>query len=131
MKTRAALLMIVPAVAFFLLSFVGPLILVGRLSFFETDYVKSVYVGLVNFGKSFKDAYFLKSFVNVGWFVLGISPASIAISYGITSFLHDLPKRPEVRRAWLVPIQEFFNGKISAEEVLDRFEAEANRVLAE
>jgi ABC-type glycerol-3-phosphate transport system substrate-binding protein len=57
--------------------------------------------------------------------------AALARTAGLMDVGVYLPKRPEVRRAWLVPIQEFFNGKISAEEVLDRFEAEANKILVQ
>lgn len=93
MKARAALLMILPAGVFFLLSFVGPILLVGRLAFLKTDYVTSAFVGLKNFAESFRDKYFLKSFANVFWFVLPLAPAGIAMSYGIASFLTGFGQR--------------------------------------
>lgn len=40
------------------------------------------------------------------------------------------PRVKEVNAAWKIPIQEFMEGKITAQQVLDRFEAEANKVLA-
>lgn len=85
--------MVVPAGVFFLLSFAAPMFLAGRLSFFATDYVSSKFVGLENFAKALKDPYFIKSFANVFWFVLGIAPGSILMGYWIASFLFDLDRR--------------------------------------
>ncbi len=60
---------------------------VGRLSLFSTDYVTRQFVGLGNYWRAFQDPYFMKSFMNVIWFVLGIAPASILVGYWIASFL--------------------------------------------
>ena len=79
--------MIAPAGLFFLLSFAVPLVMVGRLSLFKTDYVKSAYIGVANFVRAVKDPYFVRSFANVFWFVLGIAPFSLLSAYWIASFL--------------------------------------------
>ena len=41
------------------------------------------------------------------------------------------PRAKEVSALWLEPIQLFMDGKITAQQVLDRFETEANKVLAQ
>ena len=79
--------MLTPAIGFYLLTFAAPMIIVGRLSLFSTDYVTKQFVGLGNYLRAFQDPYFTKSFVNVVWFVLGIAPASILMGYWIASFL--------------------------------------------
>ena len=40
------------------------------------------------------------------------------------------PAIREVNAAWKLPIQDFMEGRITAQAVLDRFEAEANTILA-
>ena len=51
-----------------------------------------------------------------------------------TAGLMDLgsmnPRIRQVNAAWKIPMQEFMEGKITAQAVLDRFEAEANKILA-
>jgi ABC-type sugar transport system permease subunit len=79
--------MIAPAGFLFLLTFAMPFVLVGRLSLFSTDYVTQQFVGLGNYLRAFRDPYFMKSFTNVIWFVLGIAPASILMGYWMASFL--------------------------------------------
>jgi multiple sugar transport system permease protein len=93
MKLRAALLLILPAGAFFLLSFAIPMVLVGRLAFFATDYLKYEYVGVRNFLEAVRDPYFLRSFANVGWFVLMIAPAGILLPYLVAMFLQGFSRR--------------------------------------
>jgi ABC-type sugar transport system permease subunit len=87
MNKRAALLMLIPAAGFYILSFAAPMVLVGRLSFLRYNYVESVYVGFDNFVSAVKDPYFLKSFVNSWIFVLFAVPLSLTVSYKIASFL--------------------------------------------
>ena len=41
------------------------------------------------------------------------------------------PRAREVSAAWKIPIQQFMDGEITAQEVLDRFEAAANKILGE
>lgn len=112
MKTGAALLLIAPAGVFFLLSFLGPIILVGRLSFFATDYVTSEFVGLVNFMNALRDAYFLKSFANVFWFVLFIAPASIIVAYKIASFLQGFGKRIQAAGRFICYVPSLTSGLV-------------------
>ena len=56
--------------------------------------------------------------------------AKLAPEAGIMDLGGMHPRAREVSDAWKIPIQEFMEGTISAQEVLDRFEAEANKILA-
>jgi ABC-type glycerol-3-phosphate transport system substrate-binding protein len=56
--------------------------------------------------------------------------AKIAATAGLMDLGSLEPKASEVNQAWKDPIQLFMDGKISAQEVLNRFEAEAKRILA-
>lgn len=51
-----------------------------------------------------------------------------------TAGLMDLgalePKATEVNQAWKLPIQDFMDGRLTAQQVLDQFEAEAKKILA-
>jgi ABC-type sugar transport system permease subunit len=112
MKTRAALLLAAPAIVLFLLSFAAPLVLVGRLSFFATDYITSEFIGLANFANAFHDPYFLKSFVNVFWFVLLIAPASILSSYRIAGFLHGFGRKMQAAGRFVCYVPSLTSGLI-------------------
>mgnify|MGYP001566114044 CR=1 FL=1 len=79
--------MLLPAIGFYLLSFAAPLIIVGRLSLFQADYVREVYVGLGNYAHALSDRFFLKSFVNAFLFVGMIVPPLVVVSYTVASFL--------------------------------------------
>jgi ABC-type sugar transport system permease subunit len=86
-KTWAALLLILPALASFGLGFGAPMVMVGRLALFETDYVIEKFVGLKNFAEIFRDKQFLGSFVNVLIFVVPLVPITILLTYGTASML--------------------------------------------
>ena len=56
---------------------------------------------------------------------------NVAASTGLMDLGGMHPRAKEVMAAWKIPIQLFMDGKITAQEVLDRFEAEANAILAD
>ena len=56
--------------------------------------------------------------------------AKLAPEAGLMDLGGMHPRAREVNAAWKLPIQEFMEGRITAQEVLDRFEAEANKILA-
>ena len=112
MKTRAALLLIAPAGICFLLSFAVPLILVGRLSFFSTDYMRTEFVGLANFANALRDPYFLKSFVNVGVFVAFIAPLGILIPYQIALFLQRFGRRAQAAGRFICYVPSLTSGLV-------------------
>lgn len=95
MKTWAALLMLLPAIASFCLGFVAPMIMVGRLALLDTDFVLEKYVGLGNFKELFRDERFLRSFVNVFLFLIPLVPITIVLTYGTTSMLTRFSDRSQ------------------------------------
>ena len=114
MKLRAVIIMLLPALAFYMFSFVGPIFMVVRLSLFQTDYINSIFVGVGNFIDAFTDAYFLKSFVNAFIFVVFIVPPTVIISCLVAIFLMDFhPKMQSVAR-FMVYIPGLTSGYIIA-----------------
>jgi ABC-type sugar transport system permease subunit len=111
-KTRAALLLIAPAMVLFLLSFAIPIVLVGRLSFFATDYVTSEFVGLGNFRNIFQDANFLKSFENVFWFVLMTAPVALFVSYKMAEFLQGFGRKGQAAGRFISYLPSLTSGLI-------------------
>ena len=114
MKTKAALLLIAPAGVFFLLSFAVPLVMVGRMSLFTLDAGREVFVGLNNYVRAFRDPYFLKSFINVFWFVLLIAPFGIGIPYWIALFLQRFSRKVQGMGRFICYIPSLTSGLIMA-----------------
>lgn len=112
MNKRAALLMLAPAIGFFLLSFAVPMVLVGRLSLFKTDYVTETFVVLDNYIAAFHDYYFLKSFVNALIFVILIAPPIVAGAYWIASFLSGFREKVQSAARFIIYIPGLASGLI-------------------
>ena len=112
MNKRAALLMLLPAIVLYLLAFAGPLVMVGRLSLFQTNYITSVFVGGANFVKAVTDHYFLKSFVNAFIFVGMMTPPIIIGSYLIASFLMGFDKKTQAVGRFVIYIPGLTSGLI-------------------
>ena len=87
MKSWVAILMLLPALASFVFGFVAPMIIAGRLSLFDSDYLIEQYVGLGNFVEAFRDERFMRSFVNVLIFTAAFVPTTIVMTYGVASML--------------------------------------------
>ena len=114
MKTRAALLLIAPAGALFLLSFAAPLMLVGRLSFFSTDYARTEFIGLANFANALRDTAFRTSFVNVFYFVAMIAPLGIGIPYWIALFLQRFNRKVQSMGRFICYVPSLTSGLVMA-----------------
>ena len=114
MNTRAALLLLVPAGVFFLLSFAVPLVLVGRLAFFATDYGQREFVGLANFINATRDANFLRSFGNVFWQVLLVIPGGLGIPYAVTMFLQRFSRRWQAAARFICYVPALSSGLVMA-----------------
>ena len=112
MKLRAALIMLAPVLILYVYSFVIPLVIVTRISFFDSDYVTSTFVGFRNFVDAFKDKYFMKSFANSFWFVLMIAPLKIAVCYKISVFLTSFSKRIQGIGRFVLYIPSLTSGLI-------------------
>jgi len=113
-KTRAALILIIPAAFFFAISFAAPLIMVGRLSVYTLEGGREVFVGLRNYARALADPHFLKSFVNVFWFVLMITPVSISMAYWISMLLQHFSHRMQGVGRFIVYVPSLTSGLIMA-----------------
>ena len=114
MKLRAALLLLAPAIIFFLFSFVWPIVMVVRLSLFDTNYISETFVGMGNFANAFRDKYFIKSFFNAFIFVIFVVPATILIITSITLFLMDFNKRVQAVSRFVIYVPALASGYIVA-----------------
>jgi ABC-type glycerol-3-phosphate transport system substrate-binding protein len=56
--------------------------------------------------------------------------AKLASTAGLMDLGDMEPRAEEIEAAWKLPIQDFMDGKITAQQVLDKFEAEAKKILA-
>jgi len=114
MKKSAAFLMLIPAFGFFLLSFVVPMILVSRLSFYRADYVTETFAAFSNYRIALTDPYYIKSFINSFWFVLMITPPMIFSGYKIASFLSDFPEKVQAAGRFIIYVPGLASGLIMA-----------------
>jgi multiple sugar transport system permease protein len=89
---RAAVLL-VPAAALFIISFVVPLVIAFRLSLFSTDFVISKFVGMRNYIRLFTEEDFLRSFVTAGTYVAMVVPTAVGVSYWLSLRLSQLGKK--------------------------------------
>ena len=99
MKSKAAYFLLIPATVFFLLLSVCPLIIVGRLSLFKTNYITSYFVGLYNYAKIFTDPDILMVIINsfiyailmmLGALILNISTGLMVID--MRKWVHDVAR---------------------------------------
>lgn len=81
MKNWPATVLLLPAGGVFILSFLAPLVMVGRLSLFDTNYITEHWVGFGNYAETFRDGSFVQSIINVFAFVVLIVPPTLALSY--------------------------------------------------
>ena len=107
-------MLIAPAAFLYLLSFAVPLVLAGKMSFYTLERGHSVFVGLTNYTKAFTDPLFLKSFVNVFWFVLLIAPLGIGIPYTIAIFLQRFNRRVQSMGRFICYVPSLTSGLIIA-----------------
>ena len=114
MKLRAALLLLAPAIIFFLFSFVWPIVMVVRLSLFDTNYISETFVGMGNFANAFQDKYFIKSFFNAFIFVIFVVPLTVLIVTSITLFLMDFNKHVQSVSRFVIYIPVLASGYIVA-----------------
>ena len=114
MRTKAALLLILPAFVLYIYSFAVPLVMVGKLSLFNIEAGRSVFVGFANYVRAFGDKMFLKSFANTLWFVLMIAPLGIGIPYKLALFLQRFNKRTQSMGRFIIYVPSLTSGLILA-----------------
>jgi len=112
MKLRAALLMVLPATVLFIITFLIPLVMVGRLSFFKTDYMTTAYVGMQNYVTAVRDSYFTKSFVNSFVMVLMVAPMITVVAYKIASWISDYSEKVQAAARFLFYVPGLTSGLI-------------------
>jgi multiple sugar transport system permease protein len=92
MNKKVAVLLF-PAAAFFLISFLVPLIIAFRLSLFSTDFVTTKFIGIANYVKLFTEEDFLRSFVAAGTYVVMVVPTAVGVSYWLSIRLSRLGQK--------------------------------------
>ncbi len=95
-----------PYILFFLLTWLFPLVYAVWLSFheFETLYETPRFVGLQNFQMLLKDDLYLKSYANVGRYMLVQIPLTLVLSLLVALALNNLPRmRGMFRTIYFVP----------------------------
>jgi multiple sugar transport system permease protein len=114
MKTRVALLMLLPMGVIVLVTFLWPMVMVGRLSFM-TGYKPPIgFVGLENYRRAFMDHYFIKSFVNAFVMIGFIVPPMIVIAYVISLQLMGLRQVTQAVVRFVIYLPYLATGMIIA-----------------
>lgn len=90
---RRAAVLIIPAAAFYLLSFVIPMIRVIYLSFYSTNFVTTKFIGIENYIRIFSDIDFIKSFFTALVYTVMIVPPVVYLSYKISLAVSSLVRR--------------------------------------
>ena len=104
--------MLLPAIGFFLLTFAAPLVIVGRLSLLDANYITETWVGFRNYARAFSDTYFLKSFVNAFVFVGLIVPPLVVLSYTTASYLSGFRERVQSALRFVLFIPGLASGVV-------------------
>lgn len=104
--------MLGPAIIFWCVTFAAPMVIVVRLSLFESNYVTETFVGLGNYLKAFTDPYFGKGFLNGLALVVLIAPALLITSYSIASFLSGFPESVQSVARFVLYIPGLASGVI-------------------
>lgn len=89
LETGEAYLYILPATVILIMFHFFPAFYAAYLSLFDTNMIKSTFVGLDNYVELFHDKDFWKAMTNTVYYVLGTVPASIAISLAVASLLNQ------------------------------------------
>lgn len=93
MKKLAPYVLLAPAVVSSLMMAVLPVVNVGRLSLFQSDYLTEKWVGLRNYKVIFSDQAFLSSLVNSMVYAGAFAMGGVVIALVLTLYSYDLPKR--------------------------------------
>ena len=114
MKTWAALLMLLPAIALFTLTFAVPMVMVGRLALLDSNYLLEKFVGLGNFKELLRDVRFLRTFLNVMLYLIPLIPYSILLTYGTASMLTRFSPRAQAVGRFVSYLPSLTSGLIGA-----------------
>ncbi len=114
MTKQLPYLFLLPALLFCAAFSVLPLLMVGQLSFFRTDYVASVYVGLSNFARMATDRQFWLSVINCLLYSAVIVPVQVGSALLISFLLVDCRKRFMDVMRFVLYVPSFASGIIMA-----------------
>lgn len=84
---------IAPALFFFLLMTVVPIVMVVWLSFHESNIITTRYIGVANYIGMFTDKRLAGSVVNTLLYTVIISPVITAVSVAVAISVYDLPRK--------------------------------------
>jgi len=113
-KTWAALLMLLPAIAVFTLTFAVPMVMVGRLAFLDSDYLLTKWVGMGNFRELLRDTRFLKTFLNVFLYLIPLIPYTVLLCYGTASMMTRFSPRAQAIGRFVSYLPSLTSGLIVA-----------------
>jgi len=104
-KINKAYLFLLPAVAFFVVFTLTPIVMMGVISLFETDYITSEFVGLQNYIDALTNPDFRQSIVNSLFYcaftvTLG---TFIPLAVALTAYRYSNTYRDIVRFAFYIP----------------------------
>ena len=105
MKINKAYLFLLPSVAFFTVFTLTPVVMMGVLSLFKTDYITSEFVGLRNYVNALTEPAFRQAIVNsliYCMFTVTLG-TSISLFVALTAYRHSHVFRDFVRFAFMIP----------------------------
>lgn len=105
-------MLLLPVLVTYVYSFLAPLVIVTRLSLFDSDYIRSTWVGLQNYVECFQDKYFTKTFANTFWFIVMVVPLKMIFCYQMASFLTGFSKRVQAVGRFMLYIPSLTSGLI-------------------
>jgi len=86
-------LFLIPAIIFFTLFIVWPIIKVIQLSFYQTNFITTSFVGLQNYIDSFKNEIFLQSLLNSFWYIILMVSGMVIVSVFMSLIVFRLSKK--------------------------------------
>lgn len=112
MSKRVGPLFLLPAVGLYLLTTVVPLIQVGRLSFFETNYIATEWVGLANYRELLTDAAWWKALVVTARFSMLLVPLQTFVPLLMALLLTTMGKKWQTYARVVFYVPTFVSGLV-------------------
>jgi len=108
-------LFLIPAIIFFTLFTAWPIIKVIQLSFYQTNFITTTYVGLGNFISLFRDDVFIQSLKNSVAYILLLPCVNVVISLSLLFMTSKLSKKWQDASRILLYIPTLSGGIIIAQ----------------
>lgn len=84
--------LIIPAIVFFGFFTAWPIIEVMWLSMYKTNFITSIFVGIDNYIKIFKDINFIQSIINSFFYAMLLVPGQIIVSLFFSLYIYNMKK---------------------------------------